>query len=71
MDLLNAEIEYFNARLAYTTGQYAKLASAFRIFAGLGTLLSQLWIALPIDAVKVREQTAASDLRKVLPITFA
>lgn len=53
LDLLNAENEYFNARLAYTTGQYTKLASAFRIFAGMGKLLSQLRIALPIDAVKV------------------
>lgn len=53
LDLLNAENEYFNARLAYTTGQYAQLASSFRIFAGMGTLLSQLRITLPIDAVKV------------------
>jgi adhesin transport system outer membrane protein len=53
LDLLNAENEYFNARLAYTTGQYAQLASAFRIFAGMGQLLGQLRISLPIDAVKV------------------
>lgn len=57
LDLLNAENEYFNARLAYTTGQYALLASAFRIFAGMGQLLSQLRIALPIDAVKVSGQS--------------
>ena len=53
LDLLNAENEYFNARLAYTTGQYAQLASAFRIFAGMGQLLNQLRITPPIDAVKV------------------
>jgi adhesin transport system outer membrane protein len=53
LDLLNAENEYFNARLAYTTGQYAQLASAFRIFAGMGQLLSQLRINPPIDAIKV------------------
>ena len=53
LDLLNAENEYFNARLAYSTGQYAQLASAFRIFAGMGQLLSQLRITLPIDAIKV------------------
>ncbi|MFC3110641.1 TolC family outer membrane protein [Undibacterium arcticum] len=54
LDLLNAENEYFNARLAYTTGQYAQLASAFRIFAGMGQLLGNLQITLPTEAVAVR-----------------
>jgi adhesin transport system outer membrane protein len=53
LDLLNAENEYFNARIAYMTGQYALLLSGYRIAAGMGQLLQQLQIALPIDSVKV------------------
>lgn len=56
LDLLNAENEYFNAQLAYTTGQYAQLVSAYRILAGMGQLLSHMRIALPIDTVKVSER---------------
>jgi adhesin transport system outer membrane protein len=53
LDLLNAENEYFNARLAYITGQYAQLTSGFRILASMGQLLRRLEIALPIDVVRV------------------
>lgn len=56
LDLLNAENEYFNARLAYTTGQYAVLLSGYRILSGMGQLLNQLHIALPVDSVKVTER---------------
>lgn len=54
LDLLNAENEYFNARVAYATGQYALLLSAYRIHAGMGQLLAQLQVTLPIESVKVR-----------------
>src|SRR4029077_17243695 len=54
LDLLNAENEYFSARFSYITGQYAELASTFRIYAGMGQLLTTLQIALPVEAVWVR-----------------
>lgn len=55
LDLLNAENEYFNARLAYTTGQYAQLAGAFRILAGMGQLLANLRLGFPADLVRAGE----------------
>ncbi|KWR75298.1 TolC family outer membrane protein [Cupriavidus sp. IDO] len=50
LDLLNAENEYYNARITYLSGQYAELASQYRLFAGMGQLLDTLQIALPIEA---------------------
>ena len=47
LDLLNAENEYFNARLSFLSGQYTELASVFGVFAGMGQLLAALQIALP------------------------
>jgi adhesin transport system outer membrane protein len=47
LDLLNAENEYFNARLSFLSGQYTELASVFGVFAGMGQLLATLQIALP------------------------
>lgn len=67
LDLLNAENEYFNARLSYTTGQYAQLASAFRIFAGMGQLLGKLQISLPVETVRASGRNSrdrASDLAR-------
>jgi adhesin transport system outer membrane protein len=55
LDLLNAENEYFSARQAYTTGQYAQLAGAFRIFASAGRLLQQLDVGLPRNVDRVVE----------------
>jgi outer membrane protein, adhesin transport system len=49
LDLLNAENEYFNARLSFLAGQYTELASVFRVFAGMGQLLAALQIALPVE----------------------
>ena len=54
LDLLNAENEYFSARFSYITGQYAELASMFRIYAGMGQLLNTLQIAMPVEAARVR-----------------
>jgi outer membrane protein, adhesin transport system len=50
LDLLISEADYYNARLAYVTGQYTELASAFRIQAGMGQLLKTLQIAMPVEA---------------------
>lgn len=47
LDLLNAENEYYSARVAYVAGQYTEIASAYRVFAGTGQLLEALHIALP------------------------
>lgn len=47
LDLLTAEGEYYNARSALTTGQYTRLASGYRILAGMGQLMRSLAIALP------------------------
>ena len=49
LDLLNAENEYFNARLSFLSGQYTEVASVFRVFAGMGQLLAALQIALPAE----------------------
>ena len=49
LDLLNAENEYFNARLTFLSGQYSELASVFGVFAGMGQLLAALQIALPAE----------------------
>ncbi|MGO4159006.1 TolC family outer membrane protein [Cupriavidus sp. YAF13] len=51
LDLLNAENEYYNARIAYLSGQYTEQASLFRLFAGMGQLLDTLHVTLPIEAV--------------------
>lgn len=56
LDLLNAESEYFNARRAYTSGQFAQLLSQYRIHASMGQLLSYLRITLPLNAVKASRQ---------------
>lgn len=50
LDLLNAENEYYSARIAYVGGQYAEVASAYRVFAGMGQLLGILHIGLPAEA---------------------
>ena len=50
LDLLNAENEYFSARFSYVSGDYAELASMFRIFAAMGQLLNALQVALPAEA---------------------
>jgi len=49
LDLLNAENEYFNARLTFLSGQYTELTSVFGVFAGMGQLLAALQIALPAE----------------------
>jgi len=49
LDLLNAENEYFNARLSFLSGQYTELTSVFGVFAGMGQLLAALQIALPAE----------------------
>ena len=49
LDLLNAENEYFNARLSFLSGQYTEVASVFRVFAEMGQLLAALQIALPAE----------------------
>ncbi|MFP3569887.1 TolC family outer membrane protein [Paraburkholderia sp. SIMBA_030] len=50
LDLLNAENEYYSARIAFVGGQYAEVASAYRVFAGMGQLLDTLHIGLPAEA---------------------
>jgi adhesin transport system outer membrane protein len=50
LDLLNAENEYFTARSSYATGQYTALATIYRVFAGMGQLLSALQIGSPAAA---------------------
>jgi adhesin transport system outer membrane protein len=51
LDLLNAENEYYVARIDYISGQYAQAASAYRVFAGMGQLLETLHVALPPQAI--------------------
>jgi adhesin transport system outer membrane protein len=50
LDLLDAENEYYSARIAYIGGQYAELAGAYRIFASMGQLLDTLHLARPPEA---------------------
>ncbi len=50
LDLLNAENEYYSARIDYISGQYAEVASAYRVFAGMGQLLDTLHVARPAQA---------------------
>jgi outer membrane protein, adhesin transport system len=52
LDLLNAENEYYNARFSHITGQYSVLASAYRVFAGMGQLLGILQVAMPPGATR-------------------
>jgi adhesin transport system outer membrane protein len=54
LDLLNAEDEYYSARVAHIGGQYAELAGAYRVFASMGQLLDALHIALPPEAASIR-----------------
>ncbi|MCS6468306.1 TolC family protein, partial [Burkholderia thailandensis] len=50
LDLLNAENEYYSARIDYIGGQYAEAASAYRVFAGMGQLLDTLHVGRPAEA---------------------
>nr|WP_010096912.1 TolC family outer membrane protein [Burkholderia ubonensis] len=50
LDLLNAENEYYSARIDYISGQYAEVASAYRVFAGMGQLLDTLHVGRPAEA---------------------
>ncbi|RQR64586.1 channel protein TolC [Burkholderia sp. Bp9125] len=50
LDLLNAENEYYSARIDYVSGQYAEIASAYRVFAGMGQLLDTLHVGRPAEA---------------------
>ncbi|RQZ33849.1 channel protein TolC [Burkholderia sp. Bp9090] len=50
LDLLNAENEYYSARIDYIGGQYAEAASAYRVFAGMGQLLETLHVGRPAEA---------------------
>ena len=52
LDLLNAENEYFNARLDYFTGRTLELASSFRVFAAMGMLLEVLDVLPPAYAAR-------------------
>lgn len=51
LDLLNAESEYYSARIDYISGQYAQAASAYKVFAGMGQLLDMLHVDLPPQAI--------------------
>jgi adhesin transport system outer membrane protein len=42
LDLLNAENEYYNARIEFITGQYAELVTAYRVLSSTGGLLNAL-----------------------------
>jgi adhesin transport system outer membrane protein len=61
LDLLNAENEYFSARLAYLFEQYLELASMFRVFAGMGQLLSTLQVSLPVTGDSQFEAVGPSE----------
>ncbi|KWK15704.1 TolC family outer membrane protein [Burkholderia stagnalis] len=50
LDLLNAENEYYSARIDYIGGQYAEAASAYRVFAGMGQLLDTLHVGRSAEA---------------------
>jgi adhesin transport system outer membrane protein len=50
LDLLNAENEYFNSRLTYSTGLFSELAAQYRVLSGIGRLLPALEIAMPTAA---------------------
>ncbi|MGB9149173.1 MAG: TolC family outer membrane protein [Burkholderiales bacterium] len=50
LDLLNAENEYFNSRLTYSTGLFTELAAQYRVLSGIGRLLPALEISLPTEA---------------------
>ncbi len=50
LDLLNAENEYFNSRLSYSTGLFSELAAQYRVLSGIGRLLPALEIAMPTEA---------------------
>lgn len=50
LDLLNAENEHFNARLAQITGDYAQQSAAYRVHAAIGSLLPVLGVTAPRDA---------------------
>jgi adhesin transport system outer membrane protein len=54
LDLLNAENEYFTARVSYITGEYVALAAHFRVLASMGMLLDTLGIAPPPEAMATR-----------------
>jgi outer membrane protein, adhesin transport system len=56
LDLLNAENEYFNARVSYITGQYLLLAAHFRLLASMGILLDTLGVSPPPESI-AREMT--------------
>ena len=51
LDLLNAESEYYSARIDYISGQYAQTASAYKVFSGMGQLLDMLHVDLPPQAI--------------------
>lgn len=51
LDLLNSEIEYYNARYAYITGQYAEMGSAYQLLAAIGHLLNSLDVSPPPQAM--------------------
>jgi adhesin transport system outer membrane protein len=60
LDLLNSEIEYYNARFAYITGQYSEMASTYQLLASMGHLLSALEVAPPLQANFARTITTVS-----------
>jgi outer membrane protein, adhesin transport system len=60
LDLLNAENEYFNSRLSYSTGLFSELAAQYRVLSGIGRLLPALEIALPNEAANAQPVAAKS-----------
>jgi adhesin transport system outer membrane protein len=54
LDLLNAENEYFNSRLTYSTGLFSELAAQYRVLAGIGRLLPALEITMPTEAARAQ-----------------
>jgi len=50
LDVLNAENEVFNARSAFTVGQYTELFATYKVLASMGILLNSMAVKVPDEA---------------------